>query len=100
IRPVLRTQENSCHRHSLQARPWFDQDQRRSNRARAAIDSPIHGVRTYPPPRPPLIHQSRHAHPRQGRRSHLPDLRHSPVHLEGARYLLPEIRRRAVEEGD
>ncbi|KAL2534490.1 Uncharacterized protein Adt_07841 [Abeliophyllum distichum] len=65
-----------------------------------AGDPPVQGVRTYPPPRPSPLRRSGHAHTRRGRRSHLPDLRYLPVNCQSPRGLLPEICRRAVEEGD
>lgn len=47
---------------------------------------------------PRLTHPSRHPRPRLRRWPHLPDLRHPPGHRQGPDRLLPEVRRRALQE--
>lgn len=75
---MLRPEEDGGGGDLLQARSWPDQDQRLSDRAGGAGDPPLQGVRADPPPRTPPFRRRRHEDPRQGRRTHLPDLRHPP----------------------
>lgn len=97
---MLRPQEDRGGRHLLQAGARPNQDQRLPNRAGGARDPSLQGLRADPPPRKTSFQWRGHAHPRQGRRSHLPDLRHPPEHRQSSRRLLPEVRGRAEQEGD
>ena len=55
----------------------------RFGNARRALDPPFYGLLADPPTPPPPLHRRRHAHPR-----------------EGSGGVLPEVRERAVKEGD
>lgn len=56
------------------------------------------GLRASPHRRPRQVRRCRHPHPRLWWWSHLPDLRHPPGHRQVHRCLLPEVRRRALQE--
>jgi hypothetical protein len=56
------------------------------------------GLRAPPRRRPRQVRQPRHPRPRLRRWPHLPGLRHPPGHRQVPHRLLPEVRRRALQE--
>ena len=97
---MLRPQEDRRGRDLLQARQRSHQNQRMPHRAGGARNFEVQGIRAHPVARSPEVRRSGHAHPSEGRRSHFPDLRHQTEHCQGSGGVLPEVRGRAVEEGD
>jgi hypothetical protein len=96
---VFRAQEDGGGRRLHQARARAHQGERRPHRADPPGDAPPQGFRAHHARRPHQVQGRRHAHPRPRRRQDVADLRHPPGHRQGARRLLPEVRRRGRQEG-
>lgn len=96
---MLRAQEDGGGRLLLQAGARADQGERRPDRADQAGDAPPQGVRAHPARGALALQGHRHEDPRPRRREDVADLRDPPGHRQGPRRLLPEVRRRGVQEG-
>lgn len=77
---MFRPQEDGCRRHLLQAWSRSDQDQRLSNRAGRAGDLALQSLRADPLAGTTPFRRRRHEDSREGRRTHIADLRDQAEH--------------------